>query len=89
MDKEQRKTMALFGYSVEELPNMKTTPKTDYYNPKGVLLKNLPADPYHMNKYLGRGFTLEPPTTAPTGYKCEICDKEFSAKIGLIGHMRS
>jgi hypothetical protein len=54
-------TIQRFGYSLEELPNVKSIPKTTYYNKEGVPLCNLPSDSYHMKKYLARGFTLEPP----------------------------
>ena len=102
MDKEQVRTMKLFGYSVEELPG-RTLPKTTYFkveNGQMVELPNLPADPYHMARYLKRGFTLEPPKvsepplTEPqkgesSGFPCETCGKVLSTRLALAGHSRS
>jgi len=102
MDKGQKTTMGLFGYMVEELPG-KTIPKMTYYkleNGIQVVLPNLPADPYHMSRYLKRGFTLEPqkvsepPLTEPqqgesVGFPCETCGKVLSTKLALAGHSRS
>ena len=68
MDKGQIRTMQLFGYSVEEIPG-RTIPKVTYYkeeNGQIVELANLPADPYHMQRYLKRGFVLKrPPQPEP------------------------
>ncbi len=102
MDKGQLNTLKLFGYAVEELPG-KTIPKMTYYkseNGQEVILPNLPADPYHMSRYLKRGFTLEPskvsepPLTKPqqeksTGFPCETCGKVLSTRLALAGHSRS
>jgi hypothetical protein len=49
------------GYRMETLPNLKTTPRMTFYNKDGVPLANLPADSYHMKRYLARGFTITPP----------------------------
>ncbi len=102
MDKQQIQTMRLFGYSIEELPG-RTVPKATYYkveNGQIVSLPNLPADPYHMSRYLRRGFTLQPPMTSgplPTesqqgesiGFPCETCGKVLSTRLALAGHSRS
>ena len=100
MDRGQLNTIKLFGYSVEELPG-KTLPKMTYYkseNGQEVALPNLPADPYHMSRYLKRGFTLKPsselPLTEPqkgesTGFPCETCGKVLSTRLALAGHSRS
>jgi hypothetical protein len=61
MDKEQVKTLNTFGYSITELPNLKKVPTMTFYNKEGEPLPNLPADPYHLKRFLARGFTLEPP----------------------------
>ena len=97
MDKGQLNTLKLFGFTIEELPG-KVIPKMTYYrleNNKVVELPNLPADPYHMERYLRRGFTLErPPLTkpqfeSPSGFSCETCGKVLSTRLALAGHSRS
>jgi len=100
MDKGQLTTLKLFGFTVEELPGKKI-PKMTYYkseNGQEVILPNLPADPYHMAKYLKRGFRLEPtkepPLTEPQkgesdGFPCETCGKVLSTQLALAGHFRS
>ena len=37
--------------------------KVTYYKPTGEAMPNMPADPYSMELYLGKGFTLTPPKT--------------------------
>ena len=58
MDKKQVTTMRAFGYAIETLPG-RTIPKMTYYK-NGETFPNAPADPYHMERYLKRGFTLTP-----------------------------
>lgn len=36
--------------------------RTTYYTPDGRAMPNLPADPWSMQRYLTRGFSLAPPT---------------------------
>lgn len=83
-----------FGYSVEILKGLKTVPKMTYYKPNGDALPGLPSDPYHLEKYLKRGFTLTPPQTKPqegepVGFPCETCGKVLKTKLALAGHRRS
>lgn len=63
MDKAQIKTMAMFGYSITEIPG-KTIPKATYYkrDQEGhvIAMPNLPADSHNMHRYLSRGFVLDP-----------------------------
>ena len=61
MGESQQQVMEAFGYRIETLPNMKTVPRMTFYNKEGVKLDNLPADAYHMRRYLARGFTITPP----------------------------
>ncbi len=63
MDKTQLRVANSFGYGIEEIP-LKTCPKLTYYKNDGTPLPNLPADPYHMKRYLERGFSIEPPKVA-------------------------
>jgi hypothetical protein len=58
---ENQQVMETLGYRIEKLPNMKTTPRATFYNKDGIEMVNLPADAYHMARYLARGFTLTPP----------------------------
>ena len=100
MDKQQLRTMGLFGYTVEELPG-RTIPKATYYkvaNGEVIELLGLPADTYHMSRYLKRGFTLKPPVveppptlpeSKPDGFACETCGKVVSSRLALAGHKRS
>ncbi len=67
MDKSQQQVMETFGYRIETLPNLKTVPRMTFYNKEGIPLANLPADAYHMKRYLSRGFTLTPPEQPQPG----------------------
>ena len=81
--------MKVFGFSVEDLPNNKTIERMTYYK-DGKALGNMLADPYHMNRYLSRGFTLIPPRGEPqTEFICETCGKSLKTKLALSGHSRS
>ncbi len=65
MNKRQEimRKLAKDGMVVEELNSW--PPKATYYKPDGEAMPNLPADPYSMDRYLRRGFTLAPPVPAP------------------------
>ncbi len=68
-----------------------------YYAPDGRELPNLPADAYHLERYLKRGFTLQKPQVSETSpimeikgvFKCETCGKTFGTRIALEGHKHS
>lgn len=68
--------------------------KATYYKKTGEAMPNLPADPYSLQKYLRRGFTLTPPRVveappappeipvAPSGgdgFKCDQPRCRFSS----------
>lgn len=95
MDKKQIATMSAFGYSIEELKGLKVTPRMTFYNREGNPIEGLPADSYHMARYLKRGFTLTPPSPKtepqgePIGFTCETCGKVVSTRLALAGHKRS
>ncbi len=58
MNNNQARIAQAFGYKVEEVPGLRQLPKATYYNKAGEALANLPADPYHMRRYLARGLRL-------------------------------
>jgi hypothetical protein len=53
MDRDQLETI---GYAIKGLPNLKSVPRMDFITPSGNILHGLPADAYHMQRYLSRGF---------------------------------
>ncbi len=91
MDKEQQQVIKKAGLEIPTWSvldkGIKTVARATYYNKEGKELPNLPADPYHLQRYLARGFTLEKPQTSEI--KCEVCGKSFKAKIALEGHKHS
>jgi len=94
MDKTQERKLELLGFSVETIKGMKTIPRVTMYTPDGRKMDNLPADPYHLPRYMKRGFTVNPPSTkpqmeSPDGFPCETCGKVLSTKLALAGHSRS
>ena len=101
MDSRQERSLKTFGFSLEEIENVKKVPKVTLYNKQGEALHNLPADLYHMERYLKRGFTIKPPLTEPQvevkvepqgeiqGFQCETCGKVLQTRLALAGHSRS
>ena len=93
MNREQQ--VKLFGYALEELPNLKTTRKMDFLNREGKLLPNLPIDPYHLERWRKMGFTPVVEKVATVNAEqdslvCDVCSAgPFKAKIGLLGHKRT
>jgi len=64
--------------------------KATYYKDTGEAMHNLPADPFSMQRYLRRGFTLTPPVSPSNGegeFKCE-CGFVAKSKFGLQAHKR-
>tara|TARA_R100000306_G_C4331510_1_gene120463 strand:+ start:271 stop:660 length:390 start_codon:yes stop_codon:yes gene_type:complete len=57
------------GYNVETM-DFKTQPRGSLWREtsEGVWeeMKNLPLDPYHLQRYLARGFKIDPPDTLPS-----------------------
>lgn len=77
-----------YVYSIDRWPR-----KATYYKPTGEALPNLPADPFSMEKYTRRGFTLTPPLNpvAPSengDLKCEVCGFVAKSSFGLKAHQR-
>jgi hypothetical protein len=98
MDRRQQRTLESFGYAIEmnewktkdgRTVSLKTTPKADYITADGRILRGLPADSYHLQRYLSRGFKLVGTKKSEPLLVCEICGKEFKHKIALAGHMRT
>lgn len=92
MDKKQQETLKTFGFSIEEVPNLRTSPRMAFETRDGTVLENLHADPYHLKRYLARG--LKPildskPQPREDSLTCDICGKECGSKIGLISHIRT
>ena len=59
------------GYNVETI-DFKATPRGSLWRKSGeewTEIKNLPLDPYHLQRYLARGFRLDPPETLPSSEK--------------------
>lgn len=69
--------------------------KQTYYTPDGRALPNLPADPWSMERYLKKGFTLAPPqgnggAEPEAQLVCKHCGRsDFKAPIGRISHERN
>ena len=57
------------GYTVSEI-DFKNHPRGSLWREDAggnwVELVNLPLDPYHLQKYLARGFKIDPPKTLPS-----------------------
>lgn len=71
--------------------------KATYYRPDGHAMHNLPADPYSMQKYTRRGFTLTPPEkpvetlagiAEGNGLVCSDCGFTAKSEFGLRSHTR-
>lgn len=70
-----------------------------YYKADGEAMHGLPATEAAQRYYLEKGFTLTPPGeprepeaegSPEPKFVCEICGRDdFTARIALIGHMRS
>jgi len=93
LDREQQRVLKGQGYVVQIDPVLAGPPKLTYYTTdrgtgevKSMLL---PADPYSLQRYLRKGFTLEPPQEPSAPYKCDICGKEVKTALALAGHKRS
>jgi len=67
--------IAVGGAMIKPLPGRYKKRKIVYYHPgTGEPTCPLPADKYHMNLFLSRGFTLEPPLHG-AGI-CPVCGKK-------------
>ena len=56
------------GYNVSTI-DLRSSPRGSLWRERDgewIELKNLPLDPYHLQKYLARGFKLAPPKTLPS-----------------------
>ena len=56
------------GYNVSTI-DLRSSPRGSLWRERDgewIELKNLPLDPSHLQKYLARGFKLDPPKTLPS-----------------------
>ena len=56
------------GYNVSTI-DLRSSPRGSLWRERDgewIELKNLPLDPYHLQKYLARGFKLDPPKRLPS-----------------------
>lgn len=95
MDKEQAKVAGYNGKSWRELPNTRTQPRMTFYKLereydeeageyKDVpVAMNLPAEPPYLQKYLNRGFVLDPKDLpqASKAIACEACGLTHATPI--------
>jgi hypothetical protein len=103
MDKAQVKIAEAAGFHISEAPGLTKTAWLMYYkdNGRGEVVKHrLPADPYSMERYLKKGFSLTPPspkTTEPAvsvleppnkRFVCRHCGQDFTSKQGVTIHER-
>jgi len=59
-------TLVLGGYSIEELPNLRSVPYAFYRHKDGRVVR-LPADPYSLNHYLKKGLVIVSENDSPAG----------------------
>jgi len=92
VDKEQKAVLEEKGY-VWEINDIRRVHRMTFYKPDGTPLVNLPADPYHMRRYLRRGLLPNLPQKPQaqeeqSGFTCDICGKTCKTQFGLAGHKR-
>jgi len=70
--------------------------RATYYKADGEPMPGLPADPFHMKKYLARGFTLMPPlprvepkVVEVSDFTCPNCGRPCAGHLGLFAHRRA
>lgn len=56
MDKAQAAVLDNLGYTIQAVPGLRRQPRMDFRHPDGHVMVNLPADPYHLERFLRRGF---------------------------------
>lgn len=101
MNKAQADVLRNNGFAFEGIPNLHPQPRLTYYSRNKdnglIVTHNLPADPYSLNHYLGKGFVLNQSDLKPQAveqsqegdFVCEVCGKSFTKRIALLGHSRS
>jgi len=71
--------LARQGFVIREIGQWPA--KATYYKKNGEAMKNLPADPFSMQKYCARGFTLVPPSAVPEGVREDTSPTEEKAEV--------
>jgi hypothetical protein len=99
VDKEQA-VLETYGYGWKEFKTDTPVRKRKYFTPDGREVM-LPADPYSLNQYLSKGFTLIPPEKPAIpkvvvetivedsdGFICPDCGQKAKDHVGLAIHRR-
>ena len=101
MNREQALILQANGFIFDAVPGLHPQPRAKYYsvdkNDGHIVEHNLPADPYSLDHYLKRGFTLNPQDLKPQAveksqegeFVCKDCGKSFNHRVALSGHSRS
>ncbi len=85
IERELKTELASQGYSVSLLDSWPA--KATYYTKDGEAMPGLPANPWSMQRYLRRGFTLVPPNGSDMK-RCGVCSQDCKGDLGLRSHMR-
>jgi hypothetical protein len=86
VERELKQELASQGYSVSLLDSWPA--QATYYTKDGEAMPGLPANPWSMQRYLARGFTLVPPSGTDM-VRCPECSRDCKGDFGLQSHMRT
>lgn len=85
LQKQLTQELEKSGYKVELLKQWPV--RATYYKKDGEPMSNLPADPYSMQRYLRKGFTLTPPQGAAPKKTRSRRNKEIINDVGDKGNI--
>lgn len=100
MNKEQAMVLQAHGFLFKGVPGLHLQPRMKYYSRNRddghIVEHNLPADPYSLEHYLAKGFTVNPQDLKPWTdeksqegeFVCEVCGRGCKGEVGLRAHMR-